>query len=104
MNTIQKELSQELSSSNGQHKSNSSENLGMKPIEGTPFYIVRDEDKHRVTLGKYVVSKAYDYEYDAEQAIIDRDWEIIMNIIGLVANQAIATNEGITLEALLENQ
>lgn len=101
MNTTQKAQSTEQSSSDEQHNSNYTETLGMKPVDDTPFNIVKDINGYRIAMGKYVVSKTYLCEEDAEKDIQDLKWYLIIDVILLLVNDAIADEKGLTVEELI---
>lgn len=103
MNTTQREQSQEQSSSEEQPKSNYhyNDNLGIRSIENTPFNIVVDEQGYRIAMGKYVVSKPYLIEEDAIKDIEEKHWNLIIDVILLLVNDAIADEQGLTVEELI---
>lgn len=60
-----------------------------KAIEGTPFVIIKKEEKYFLTFGKYQISDALDSEHEIMEYLLDNSWNIITNIAGIIADHTV---------------
>lgn len=62
-------------------------------VKGTPFTVVKHEERYKILIGNVLVSeKTYDAYEKAEKRINKIDWELIVNSI-LIINEKIKQNE-----------
>lgn len=105
MNTTQKDVLQEQMNASGTNKESSSQNEQLVEriqIEGTPFHVVRwneDDPVHdtteewRVAIGRYLVSDSVPTREIAELKIKNKDWDLMLNVMMLVASDVLGRAE-----------
>lgn len=59
------------------------ETIKRENVVGTPFTIVQTEKKTFIALGMYAVTGDLSYK-ECKQAILERDWHLMMNVARLI--------------------
>lgn len=68
------------------NKENYSEDIThYKVVEGTPFGIVKKHEQYILTLGNYLITEPYQSAEEIENLLLNKDWNILVQIIGTVA-------------------
>jgi len=85
-----------LNEANNTTRKEATELVQKQPIEGTPFVLVRKEDKFFLVMGKYRVSPVLESEQDAKDYVFTNTWNLIATVAGIVAEETLQykVNEG----------
>ena len=63
-------------------KLNGSEEMTVRPIEGTPFTVHKTEKGYILAIGNIMASKeVFENTESAEARVLNTDWEVISNVI-----------------------
>ena len=57
-------------------------------VKGTPFRIVKEENKIMIIMGDHVVKDGFESEQDAKEYILHKPWELILTA-GAIYNEYI---------------
>lgn len=59
----------------------------IKKVEGTPFHIAEKDKKYCVIMAQYKVSKDFGSYEKAEHYIMNKPWELLTMVIGIMIEQ-----------------
>lgn len=77
-----------LNSQENQDNNESTLEVEVKEVEGTPFRIVRNKKEVSIVMGDQVVKKGFESIKDAEEYIEKKPWELIL-IAGAIYSEFI---------------
>jgi len=98
----QQELLKSQTDASAALNSNSSneELVTRKAVPGTPFILVGTEETgYMITLGRYQVTKRYQHPEEAEEAVYEKTWEMLMGVM-----YALIQDEKLEAETIAEIQ
>lgn len=67
-----------------EHNPNSSKLIEREQLDGTPFNLIKQENKYFITIGNYQLTPQYNTEEEAIQDIQYNQWNIIITLIDLL--------------------
>lgn len=67
-----------------EHNTNSSKLIEREQLEGTPFNLIKQEEKYFITIGNYQLTPQYDTEQEAIDDIQFNQWNIIVTLIDIL--------------------
>lgn len=72
-------------------KQEGTEIVQRKPIEGSPFTIVKKDGKCMLTMGKFKISEMMEEE-EISIYILENEWNLIATIAGIIAEEVVRLN------------
>lgn len=68
------------------NKPNSSKLIEREQIEGTPFTLIKQDEKYFLTLGNYMVTPKCNTQTEAFEYIGENQWNIVTTLIDIMIN------------------